>query len=257
MSWENAGHAWGAEAWDWALFQEPLADSLYDAVLTSLDVRAGMTLLDIACGSGLAVQRAAGRGASCTGVDASAGLLDIAAQRAHDATWVQAGMDAIPLPDASFDVVTSFNGLQFGGPSAATEAARLLRPGGRIGIGFWDDPGDYGPLFSAVAALSPPAPPGAPSPMAFAAPGAAEAFLAAAGLRPVHRSAVTCVGLYRSADQARRGFSASGAAHAAILHSGASAVDDAMTGVLSRHVDPDSGVVRLTGAMAYVIATRP
>jgi hypothetical protein len=65
------------------------------------------------------------------------------------------------------------------------------------------------------------------------------------------------VGLYRSADQARRGFSASGAAHAAILHSGASAVDDAMTGVLSQHVDPDSGVVRLTGAMAYVIATRP
>lgn len=255
MSWESAGHAWGAQAWDWALYQETLADNLYDAVLTSLDVRAGMTLIDIACGSGLAVQRAAGRGATCTGVDASAGLLDIAAQRAPGATWVHSGMDDIPLPAASFDAVTCFNGLQFGGPSAASEAARLLRPGGQIGIGFWQDPGEYGPLFSVVASLAPAPPPGATSPMAFAEPGAAEAFLAATGLRPVHRSAVTCVGLYRSVDQARCGFAASGAAHAAIQLSGESAVHDALTDVLSRHGDPDSGVVRLTGVMAYVIAT--
>jgi SAM-dependent methyltransferase len=256
MSWENAGHAWGAQAWDWALYQEPLADNLYDAVLTALDVGLGMTLLDIACGSGLAVQRAAGRGAACTGVDASAGLLDIAAQRARGATWVRAGMEDIPLPDAAFDVVTSFNGLRFGGPPAAAEAARLLRPGGRIGIGFWEDPGEYGPLFAAVAALSPSPPPGAPSPMAFAAPGAAEDFLASVGLRAVGRSGVTCVGLYRSVDEARRGFAASGAAHSAIQHSGESAVQAALTDALSRHADADSGVVRLTGTMAYVIATK-
>ena len=255
MSWENAGHAWGAQAWDWALYQEPLADNLYDAVLTALDVRSGTTLLDIACGSGLAVQRAAGRGASCTGVDASAGLLDIAAQRAHGATWVQAGMDDIPLPGAAFDVVTSFNGLQFGGPPAAAEAARLLRPGGRIGIGFWEEPGDYGPLFAAVAVLAPAPPPGTPSPMAFASPGAAEDFLADVGLRTVHRDAVDCVGLYRSTDEARRGFASSGAAYAAIRHSGESAVHEALTGLVSRHADPASGVVRLTGRMAYVIAT--
>ena len=58
MSWEAAGHAWGRRAWDWAIYQEPLADNLYEAVLTALDVRAGTRLLDIACGSGLAVQRA-------------------------------------------------------------------------------------------------------------------------------------------------------------------------------------------------------
>ncbi len=255
MSWENAGHAWGAQAWDWALYQEPLADNLYDAVLTALDVRSGTTLLDIACGSGLAVQRAAGRGAACTGVDASAGLLDIAAQRVHGATWVQAGMDDIRLPGAAFDLVTSFNGLQFGGPPAAAEAARLVRPGGRIGIGFWEEPGDYGPLFSAVAALAPTPPAGTPSPMAFAAPGAAEEFLADVGLRTQHRDVVTCVGLYRSADEARRGFASSGAAYAAIQHAGESAVHEALTSLVSRHADPTSGVVRLTGRMAYVIAT--
>jgi SAM-dependent methyltransferase len=255
MSWENAGHAWGAQAWDWALYQEPIAENLYDAVLTALDIRPGVSLVDVACGSGLAVQHAAGRGATCTGVDASAGLLDIAAQRAPDATLVRAGMEDIPLPDGAFDVVTSFNGLQFGGPAAAVEAARLLRPGGRIGIGFWEDPGEYGPLFAAVGALAPSPLPGAPSPMAFASPGAAEGFLAAAGLRPHDRGAVTCVGLYRSADEARRGFAASGAAHAAMQHSGESAVHEALTDVLARHADPLSGVVRLTGRMAYVIAS--
>jgi ubiquinone/menaquinone biosynthesis C-methylase UbiE len=255
MSWENAGHAWGAQAWDWALYQEPLADNLYDAVLTALGVQAGVTLLDIACGSGLAVQRAVGRGARCTGVDASAGLLDIAAQRAPSATWVRAGMDDIPLASASFDLVASFNGLQFGGPPAAVEAARLLRPGGRIGVGFWEDAGDYAPLFSAVAALSPPPAPGAPSPMGFARPGTAEAFLAAAGLRTVERSVVHCVGLYRSADEARRGFAASGAAHVATAHSGEAAVHEALADLVPRHADPVTGVVRLTGVMAYVIAT--
>ena len=30
---------------------------------------------------------------------------------------------------------------------------------------------------------------------------------------------------------------------------------EALTGVVSRHADPASGVVRLTGRMAYVIAT--
>ena len=80
MSWEKAGHAWGAQAWDWAIYQEPIADPLYDAVLTALEVRSGMKLLDVACGARRAVERAAGRGAACTGVDASGQLLDVAAE---------------------------------------------------------------------------------------------------------------------------------------------------------------------------------
>jgi SAM-dependent methyltransferase len=255
VSWEKAGHAWGAQSWDWALYQEPLADNLYDAVLTALDVRSGMTLLDIACGSGLAVQRAAGRGASCTGTDASRGLLDIAAQRVPSATWIHSGMEDIPLPDGAFDRVTSFNGLQFGGPGAAQEAARLLRPGGVIGVGFWEDLGDFAPLFAAVGALAPPPPPDAPSPMGFAVPGAAESFLRAVGLQPLRRESVTCVGLYRSADEAVRGFGASGAAFVATEHSGVEAVRAALHEAIAPEVDPDSGVVRLAGVMAYVTAT--
>jgi SAM-dependent methyltransferase len=257
VSWEKAGHAWGAQAWDWAIYQEPGADALYEAVLTALDVRAGTTLLDVACGAGRALERAGWRGAICTGLDASEQLLRIAAQRTPDAGWLHSGMDQIPAPDGAFDVVTSFNGLQFGGPSAIAEAARVLRSGGRIGIGFWSDAGDYSPLFAAVAGLAPAPPPGTPSPMAFAEPGVAEAFLESAGLRVERRDTVSCVNLFRSVAEAVRGFCSSGPAHAAGSHSGFEAVHDALTAQVAGLADPDSGVARLAGVMAYLTASRP
>jgi len=46
-------------------------------------------------------------------------------------------MAALPWDDASFDVVTSFRGLWATTPEAMTEARRVLRPGGRIGITTW------------------------------------------------------------------------------------------------------------------------
>lgn len=166
-------------------------------------------------------------------------------------------MDEIPAPDGAFDIVTSFNGLQFGGPGAVAEAARVLRAGGRIGIGFWSDPGDHGPLFSAVAGLAPAPPPGTPSPMAFAEPGVAEAFLEGAGLTVERRATVPCVFLYRSVAEAVRGFASSGPGHAAAAHSGADAVRDALAARIAGHADLGSGVVRLEGLMAFVTASRP
>jgi SAM-dependent methyltransferase len=256
MSWEAAGHHWGRRAWDWAIYQEPIADNLYEAVLTALDVRRGVRLLDIACGSGLAVQRAVARGAEGTGADASQGLLDIAAQRSPEATWLYAGMTDLPVADGTFDVVTSFNGLQFGGPDAVREAVRVLRPGGRLGVGFWQDPGDFGPLFAALARLAPP-PPGAPSPMGFAEPGVVEGALADAGLEVVSRDAVVCVGLYRSREHALLGFGSSGPAVAAEERVGPESVRGALDAELDRHVDRETGVVRLTGLMSWVVAGYP
>lgn len=256
MSAERAGRAWGRRAWDWAVYQEPVADNLYEAVLTALDVRVGVRLLDIACGSGLAVQRAVARGADGTGVDASPGLLDIARQRVPTARWLVSGMAVIPVDDGAFDVVTSFNGLQFGGAEAMHEAARVLRSGGRLGAGFWQDPGDFDPLFAAVGALAPP-PAGSPSPMGFAEPGVVEQVMADAGLRVEERVSVPCVALYRTREQAVLGFGSSGPAVMAEEQLGIDAVRAALDEALAPHVDPDSGSVRMVGLMAYAIATKP
>jgi SAM-dependent methyltransferase len=46
-------------------------------------------------------------------------------------------MNRLPWAENSFDVVTSFRGIWGTTPDAIKEAARVLRPGGRLGITVW------------------------------------------------------------------------------------------------------------------------
>ncbi|MEL6984847.1 MAG: methyltransferase domain-containing protein, partial [Actinomycetota bacterium] len=103
----------------------------------TLDVGPGCDLLDVACGSGYALSLAERRGAAVAGLDASIGLLDIAARRAPSADLVPGSMFELPWADQSFDVVTSFNGIWGGCQGAVDEAYRVLRPGGSMAITFW------------------------------------------------------------------------------------------------------------------------
>jgi demethylmenaquinone methyltransferase/2-methoxy-6-polyprenyl-1,4-benzoquinol methylase len=84
--------------------------------LDIVGVRAGETLLDVGCGTGDLCELAAARGARAIGVDYSAGML--------------------PLPDASADrYVSAFALRNFADLAPAfAEAARVLRPGGRIAL---------------------------------------------------------------------------------------------------------------------------
>ncbi len=61
----------GARALEWAYLFEPYARPASDVVFDRLDVGAGERLCDVACGSGLAANVAARRGASVAGLDAS------------------------------------------------------------------------------------------------------------------------------------------------------------------------------------------
>lgn len=256
MSWEHAGQTWGSRAWDWAMYQEPLNADSYGTVLELARVGHGVQLLDVACGSGLAMQHAAARGATCTGVDASEELLAVARERVPLAQLHRCDMAQIPLPDETFDVVTSFNGLQFGATGAVAECARLLKPGGTLALVFWQDPGDYGPYFAAIATCSAPPTPGAPSPMALSQPGAAEDLLESAGLTVQQRGTCRCRGLYRGTDDAYRGLAASGPAWGAIAYSGEEAFHAALFPVIQSHRDPASGRVLMEGTFGFVLARK-
>jgi 2-polyprenyl-3-methyl-5-hydroxy-6-metoxy-1,4-benzoquinol methylase len=70
-----------ASARDWAEIQERMLVPLYEAVYQRLDVGRHTRLLGLGCGSGLALLRAAARGATVTGVDLNERRLALARER--------------------------------------------------------------------------------------------------------------------------------------------------------------------------------
>ena len=94
-------------------------------------------LLDIACGSGLAVRIADAMGATVAGIDAAADLIAVARERTPTADLRVGSMYELPWADESFDAAMSVNGIWGGCEAALDEAFRVLRPGGLIGISFW------------------------------------------------------------------------------------------------------------------------
>ena len=110
-----------------------------------LDVRAGESGVDVGCGVGhLTCELAEDVGATgrMTGVDASADMLAgaaarVSARRLDDRIALREGdATALGLPDASVDFVVAVQTYSYVPEIAAAiaEAARVLRPGGRLGV---------------------------------------------------------------------------------------------------------------------------
>ncbi len=113
------------------------------AAIEVADPGAGEHVVDVGCGTGNAALLAAARGARVTGVDPAPRLLEIAAAEAAarglDATFLPGEAAALPLPDASADVVLSVFGVIFAPDAlaAAAEMARVVKPAGRIVVCAW------------------------------------------------------------------------------------------------------------------------
>jgi len=155
------------DAGDFAAVAEKILDA-GEAVVAGAGVEPGMTVLDVACGTGNATLPAARNGARTTGLDFAPGLLDIARERAADAMleidFVEGDAQALPFDDATFDRVVSTFGHMFAPDHRRTadEMKRVLKPGGVIAVACWIPEGAIGRMFRVTADLLPP-PPG-PSP---------------------------------------------------------------------------------------------
>jgi len=108
-----------------------------------LELGPGMRVLDAACGSGAtSIALAKGFGCSVTGIDLGCGNLDRARERgekagvSHLTEFMDMDAEALEFPDGSFDVVVSECALCTftDQPRALSEAFRVLRPGGRMGV---------------------------------------------------------------------------------------------------------------------------
>jgi ubiquinone/menaquinone biosynthesis C-methylase UbiE len=97
---------------------------------------AGRRILDAGCGSGPLFAALRDRGASVTGIDKSAGMLEQARRRLGDDADLQVAElgGPLPFPDDTFDDVTAslvLHYLEDWGPALA-ELRRVLKPGGRL-----------------------------------------------------------------------------------------------------------------------------
>jgi SAM-dependent methyltransferase len=135
-----------------------------------LDLKAGMRVLDVACGTGNLAIPAAKTGAEVTGIDIAPNLIEQAQARAASdgvkAVFEVGDAEALPYDDDSFDIVMTMFGAMFA-PRPDVTAAELIRvckPGGLITMANWTPEAFTGQMFKMGAKHVPP-PPGMPSPV--------------------------------------------------------------------------------------------
>jgi ubiquinone/menaquinone biosynthesis C-methylase UbiE len=124
-------------------------------VAEALQLRAGDTFVDLACGrGGYGLEIAHRTGAALIGIDFSAVAIERAAQRARErgydagsvAQFRVGDLVATGLPDSEADAALSIDAMQFAEPyeAAVAECFRILTPGGRVVLTGWQacDPED-------------------------------------------------------------------------------------------------------------------
>jgi len=251
------GRLWGARARDWAEWQEPVQRPLYQAVLDATGVGSGTALLDVGCGSGLACALAATRGASVSGLDAAAGLVEIARERLPQADLRVGEMETLPFADRAFDVVTGFNSFQYAANpvGALREARRVSRPGAPVVIMTWGrkDDCDAAAYIAALGSVLPPPPPGAPGPFALSDETALKALATEAGLSPHRIADVDCPFTYPDLETALRALLSAGPAVRAIEAAGEERVREVVTQALTPYRTA-SGGYHLENVFRYLIA---
>lgn len=209
---------WGRRAVDFSTLLEPSCSREYLAVHHRLGLTAGVRLLDVACGSGLALELAGFCGAMTSGIDASARLVAVARDRCPNADVRVGDMGALPWSNESFDVVTSFRGIWGTTPVAVEEAHRVLVPGGRLAMTVWGNvgksPGAWALqpfMWTTDENVQHQA-----DMIALGRPGVGEAFLAEGGFEKTERFEIPFVFEFADPEIYARSLAASGPAYEAI-----------------------------------------
>lgn len=109
------------------------AQRLKSALPASL-VAGDEEMLDVGCANGVHLARLLSTGARVVGLDRSDAMVHEARTRVPSVTLVRGDATALPFPDASFDIVTSFSTLLIVDDIelAIGEIARVVRPGGLV-----------------------------------------------------------------------------------------------------------------------------
>jgi SAM-dependent methyltransferase len=248
---------WGARARDWAeneLQQLPT----YDEAIERLGIAASQAVLEVGCGSGVFLRRAADRGARVFGLDASEALLEIARARVPEADLRVGDLQFLPYEDDSFDHVAGFNSFFFAADMTAAlrEAGRVAKPGAPVLIQVWGraERCDLTPMLRAIGPLRPAPASSGPPPAPLSQPGVLEGIAGEAGLIPRDAFDLRYPLEYPDEQTLMRRMLSPGGVVEATQASGEVAVATAIVEALAPYRTP-SGGYRLENEWHYLIAT--
>jgi SAM-dependent methyltransferase len=187
----------GGNAW---VDLAPVLDQMFRGFETMLAAaaaaRGARRVLDVGCGTGattMAIARRLGAGATCTGVDISAPMIEAAVARPTDGfpapEFIVADAAAYPFEPRAFDLLTSrFGVMFFDDPVAAfANLRRGIKSGGGLRFFAWRGPEDNPFMTAGTRATRHLLPetlerrPGSPGQFAFADAGRVAEILATAG----------------------------------------------------------------------------
>ena len=238
------------------------------------ELQPGQAVLDLATGIGEPAVTAAfkvGPAGRVVAVDQAPQMLGLARRRVAalgltNVELLELDVEALDLPEQSFDAVLSRWGLMFLPDLDATLArlARLLRPGGRFAAAVWSEASRV-PVISTAADVirealaAPPPPPGMPTPFDLADQASLERRLERAGLVDVRGGSLTVTFEFVSAEAYARFVSEVSPPLPGLEEQPPkrrAEIWAAVVGAARRHAGAN-GVVRMANAALCVAARRP
>ena len=167
-----------------------------EALVSRLDIKKDMKVLDLGCGDGTTAIPAAKLGANVVGVDIATNLVAAGNERIREekvtGCVIQEGdaTDLKDLADNSFDLAISIFGAMFAPRpfEVAKELVRVVKPGGRIVMGNWipGDPTLVAQILRISSAYTPPPPADFVSPMLWGVEEKVTERFTAAGISPAN-----------------------------------------------------------------------
>jgi len=143
--WNSFGRANASQKW--RRQSAAMGNDMTRAIVAAAQVRSGMRVLDIACGTGepaISLAAVLVDDGDVVGVDISPAPLKIAGERdvqrgLSNVTFQQADAHELPFRNDSFDCITSRLGIMFFSdlPRALSEMRRVLKPSGRAILLVW------------------------------------------------------------------------------------------------------------------------
>jgi len=212
QDWNRVAGGW--EKWD-RFFDQQMA-FLNHRMVADARLRPGVRVLDLGSGTGypaLLAAQTVGPGGNVTGIDLAEQMLDVARRKASslkltNVTFRTGDATALPFESGSFDAITSRFCLMFlpDIPKAATEIARVLKPGGWMAAAVWSAPDKNPSISLSMEAIKkvvemPPPDPAAPGIFRLAKPGDLAGMLQQAGLTDVAEQEFLAEWSYASAEE--------------------------------------------------------